>query len=113
MLAALPAFRAASAVMRYVLVTKRIPAGWGLVLRGVILTARVLISTATVFLPPATNAPGRKPITIWPSSVKAENASLTPPVTGMSAWPGLGFWFAPACGGGQVKLYGAGGPKPS
>ena len=52
-------------------------------------------------------------MTICPSSSNAELASLIPLITLMVAWPELGLVFAPACGGGHVKLYGAGGPKPS
>ena len=61
----------------------------------------------------ASKAPGRNPITTWPSLVNAELASLTPPITLMSRCPALGFVLAPAWGGGQVQLYGCGGPKPS
>ena len=73
------------------------PDGLGQVLSGVIVTSMD-------DLPSITNAPGRKPITSWPSSVNAELASLSPPSTLTVRWPALGLLLAPACGGGQVQL---------
>ena len=82
------------------------PAGCGQVLSGV-------MSTEMLVLPVTSNAPGRKPITTWPSSVNAELASLAPAMTLMSTWPELGGLLAPTCGGGQVQLYGANNPPSS
>src|SRR6266852_5037649 len=96
----------ASAVMRYVLVTKRSPFGLGQGLTGAMVTL-------TLDLPVTSNAPGRNPITSCPSSVKAELGSLEPLMILMFRRPELGCALAPACGGGQTKLYACGGANPS
>src|SRR5579872_7262512 len=87
----------ASAVISYVFVEKCSPLALGHGLTG-------LMSTVTCVLPVTSNAPGRKPITTWPSSVNAELASLTPPMTLITRWPDAGWRFAPAIGGGHTKL---------
>src|SRR5438105_3040499 len=60
------------------------------------------MSTVMVVWPGFTlNEPGRNPITTWPSSVNAEFASLTPPITLTTRCPEVGCWLAPTCGGGR------------
>src|SRR2546423_13016464 len=87
----------ALAVIWYTFVTNRRPAGCGQVASGV-------MSTVMVVRPVESNAAGRKPMMIWPSSVYAELASLLPLITLISRWPDLGLMLAPACGGGQGQL---------
>src|SRR2546423_14991243 len=88
------------------LVTNRMAFGSGHASSGV-------MSTETEALPVASNESGRNPITICPSLVYTDHASVFPLVTLMSACPELGFVLAPAWGGGHVQRYGSVGPNPS
>src|SRR6266566_2762277 len=78
----------APAVITYALVAKVSPGGFGQGPTG-------LMSTGTTVLPVTSNAPGRKSISTWASSVNATLASLTPPRTLISRWPEVGDWLPP------------------
>src|SRR2546422_9296531 len=96
----------ASEVMTYELVAKVKPDGFEHGLTG-------LMSTVIEVFPVTSKAPGRKPITTWPSSVNAEFASLTPLMTLITRWPDIGGRLPETCTGGQTQLYGCCGVDPA
>src|SRR3989442_10338753 len=98
--------RGASAVMTYELVAKVKPGGFEHGLTG-------LMSTVIEVFPVTSKAPGRNPITTWPSSVNAEFASLTPLMTLITRWPDIGGRLPETCTGGQTQLYGCCGVNPA
>src|SRR4029077_6078337 len=98
--------RGASAVMRYVLMANVRPDAFGHGLTG-------LMSTVIEVFPVTSKAPGRNPITTWPSSVNAGLASLTPLMTLITRWPELGGRLPPMWTGGHTQLEGCGGENPS